>query len=242
MKAVRYAVVLGLICIAAALGLAGTYRLTKPRIEEKAASERAAARKKVVPASDAGAMAFETLNPNAPELFQVVKAVAADGSVLGYAALGESQGYGGKIRVMVGMDAAAERLTAVTVVAHSETPGLGSRVAEVESKKTWVRILKGEAGDVQDETTSEFLKQFQNLAPEDMAVGKGVDAISGATISSKGVTFAARNAAAKILLLVRPDSDAAREFAADVVTSATPEGYRHDAWKKENPDEKQTPP
>ena len=238
MKALHYAVILGLICIVAAFGVAGTYRLTKPRIEEKAASERAAARKKVVVSKDDSAIAFEVLNPQAPELFQVVKATSTDGSVLGYTALGESQGYGGKIRVMVGMDAAAERVMAVTIVAQSETPGLGTRVAEVESKKTWGKILTGKAGEVKDETTSEFLKQFQNLAPEDLAIGKGIDAISGATISSKATTFAARNATAKILLMVRPESEAAREFAADVVTSATPEGYRHDAWKKEKPDER----
>jgi len=237
MKAVHYAVVLGLICVAAALGLSGTYRLTKPRIDEKAADERKAAREKVVPPASDAELSFEMLNPKAPELYQVAKAVAGDGSVVGYAALGESQGYGGKIRVMVGMDAAAERITAVTVVAHSETPGLGSRVADIESKKTWAKILTGKADEVEEETSSEFLKQFRDLTPDKLAVGKGVDGISGATISSKGVTFATRNAVAKILLLVLPDSDLAKEFAADVVTAATPEGYRHDAWKKENPDE-----
>ena len=238
MKAVHYAVVLGLICVAAALGLSGTYRATKPHIDTKAAKERKAARKKVVPPTADAELSFEMLNPNAPELYQVAKAVAADGSVLGYAALGESQGYGGKLRVMVGMDAAAERIIAVTVIPpHSETPGIGSRIDDVESKKTWAKKLTGKAGEVEEETTSAFLKQFQNLTPDKLVVGKGVDAISGATISSTGVTFATRNAAAKILLLVRPDSDAAEEFAADVVTTATPEGYRHDAWKKETPDE-----
>jgi len=242
MKAFRYAVILGLICVAAALGLSGTYRATKPHIDKKAAEDRKAAREKVVPPNGDSEMSFEMLNPDAPELYQVAKATAGDGSVLGYAALGESQGYGGKIRVMVGMDAAAERITAVTVVAHSETPGLGSRVADVESKKTWARILAGKADDVEEETSSEFLKQFRNLTPDKLVVGKGVDGISGATISSKGVTFATRNAAAKILLLVRPDSGLAKEFAADVVTAATPEGYRHDAWKKEDPDEEQARP
>lgn len=84
--------------------------------------------------------------------------VIKDGGVCGYAASVSPAGFGGPLNLMVGVDSAGT-VMGVEIVSMSETPGLGSRVG-------------GE----------EFLSQFNGKSGE-----VAVDAISGATISSKAV-------------------------------------------------------
>lgn len=83
-------------------------------------------------------------------------------------------GYHGPIEVMVGIDTNGT-LTGISVMTHTETPGLGARVVE-----------KG------------FTDQFKGLTLSDelnlTANGGKIDAISGATLSSKGVLGAVRKA------------------------------------------------
>ena len=235
MKAVHYAIILGLICIAAAFGVAGTFRMTKDRIQAKTAAEANAARNAVV-ASDGGAeIAFEGLNARegVPEIHRVFRAKQAGGdTVLGYTAAGEAQGYGGKIRVMVGMDAQAEKILAVKVVVQSETPGLGTQVAEIKSRKTWVRLVTGKGGDVEDPKTSEFLMRFEKKVPPELAFGdtpEDIQAITGATISSTAVLAATRRAVAKILLAARPRGDLAAQFRKELGNDVKPEWFETDA-------------
>lgn len=196
-KALRYALVLGVICLVAALGVSGTYALTRDRIRQVEEAERTQARGRVLPAAKAQ---FRVLNVQAPEPDQVVEARDEAGVLLGYAALGAAPGYAGPVRVMVGMDPKAETISGITVVAQSETPGLGTRVAEVKSAQTWFTVLAGRATSV--ETTPEFLKQFPGRRPGDLALQPalpaGVQAITGATVTSRAVVAAAQEAVAKI--------------------------------------------
>ena len=81
------------------------------------------------------------------------------------------KGYHGEVGVMVGVDVAANKLTGISVVSHSETPGLGSRI-----------------------TLPSFTDPFKGLA-FDKDLGKdNIQALSGATLSTNGV-LAAVNAA-----------------------------------------------
>jgi len=205
MKAIRYVTVLGLICVASAFGVAGTFRLTRERIAEREAADRARAQEMVLSPGAGKELSFGVLNPDAPADERVVAGRDSRGNLVGYAALGEGQGYGGKVRVMVGMDARAERILSVTVVSHQETPGLGSRVAEVKSSKTWLGMLRGER-EAEQARFSEFLKQFQGCDPDRLELrpeGGAIQAISGATISSRAVVQAVRQAVEKIRA-VRP--------------------------------------
>jgi electron transport complex protein RnfG len=85
------------------------------------------------------------------------------------------KGYGGEIGVIVGIDVAAERLLGIGITTHKETPGLGARIRE-----------KG------------FRRGFEGLTLSNEAKvkadGGDVDAISGATISSRGVCEAVTQA------------------------------------------------
>ena len=84
--------------------------------------------------------------------------VIKDGGVCGYAASVAPTGFGGPVNLMVGVDS-SDTIVGVRVVSHSETPGLGSRVGG-----------------------NDFLSQFSGKKTD-----ATVDAISGATISSKAV-------------------------------------------------------
>ncbi|WP_028321741.1 RnfABCDGE type electron transport complex subunit G [Desulfatiglans anilini] len=81
-------------------------------------------------------------------------------------------GFGGDIGVMVAVNVETDKIVGIGVTTHSETPGIGSRA----------------------KTDKAFSRQFQGL---DIAQtfkvksdGGKVDAISGATVSSKGVATA----------------------------------------------------
>jgi electron transport complex protein RnfG len=203
--------VLAVVCAISALGVAGTYAITRERIQGRERQERLKAQSEVVPAPPDSAPEFVTINPDTDALNQVIKAQGPDGNVLGYVALGEAQGYGGKIKVMVGMNADATTIIGLTIVPPlNETPGLGTRVAEIKSNKTWFSILAGQAPEGEEETVPAFLKQFLGLQPEQVVLGgagKGIQALTGATVSSRGVTNAVRNATGKIRAVVGAMSD-----------------------------------
>jgi len=88
------------------------------------------------------------------------------------------RGYGGPIRIMVGVDPSGEKITGVRIAQHSETPGLGANIVQVRT------------GD--DEPW--FLKQFVGLTCDKMHLKPDgvIDAVTAATISSAAVTDAVR--------------------------------------------------
>ena len=91
-----------------------------------------------------------------------------DGDTLvGYAVKIVTSGSQGNIEMMVGVDTTAA-VTGVSIVSNSETSGIGSKV------------MNNQNG---------VLDQFVGMTGAGtLEVGKNVDAISGATVSSKGVT------------------------------------------------------
>ena len=204
LKTLQYAIVLGLICTLAAFGVAGSYRMTRERITEKSIAAEESARSEVVGVSGEGQVEFSVLHAD------VVAARDATGKVLGYAALGQVQGYGGVINVMVGMDADAKRIIGVKIVKQYETPGLGTRVAEAKSSQTWFGILTRKAPEGEPETMPEFLKQFIGRGEAQLHVGgeDGIQAITGATVSSTAVVDAMRNAVENIRSQMHQEGEA----------------------------------
>ncbi len=99
--------------------------------------------------------------------------VQAGGAPAGCALKIEASGSQGIITMMVGVDAEGA-VTGVSIVTNSETAGIGSKVMSNELLPSGVGVLD----------------QFQGKSAEGgaLVVGSGVDAISGATVSTKGVT------------------------------------------------------
>ena len=99
--------------------------------------------------------------------------VTANGENAGYAFKVVASGSQGNIEMMVGVDADGV-VTGVSIVSNSETSGIGSKVMNNEPLANGTPVLDQFIG--------------KSAADGTLAVGTNVDAISGATVSSRGVT------------------------------------------------------
>jgi electron transport complex protein RnfG len=107
---------------------------------------------------------------------QVFPAKLADGgNGIAFETKGKG-GYGGDVGLMVGINTDNDQIIAARVTTHQETPGLGSRV--------------------KDDTA--FVSQYDGKPMDDSfglkADNGSIDAISGATITSRAVSLAATQA------------------------------------------------
>ena len=90
-------------------------------------------------------------------------------NIAGYTFIATGNGYGGPINILVGMNP-DHTLRDMEVLSHTETPGLGSKIIE-----------------------EPFTEQFVGLVADEIALsrdGGKIDAITGATISSRAVVSA----------------------------------------------------
>ncbi len=85
-------------------------------------------------------------------------------------------GYGGNVGLMVGIDVKDDKLLGVEVTTHSETPGMGARA---KTDPSFVAQFKGLSID----------KSF-NVTQD----GGSINALSGATLTSRAVSSAATDA------------------------------------------------
>ena len=106
-----------------------------------------------------------------------------NGESAGYAVTVSASGSQGTIEMMVGVDAAGA-VTGVSVISHSETAGIGTRVVGNEPTASGVGVLD----------------QFKGKSAADgtLAVGTNVDAITGATVSTRGITTGVNAALAAV--------------------------------------------
>ena len=109
--------------------------------------------------------------------------VQAGGAAAGYAVTVSASGSQGTIEMMVGVDAAGA-VTGVSVVSHSETAGIGTKVIGNEPTASGVGVLDQFVG--------------KSAADGTLTVGSNVDAITGATVSTRGITTGVNAALAAI--------------------------------------------
>lgn len=174
----HFGVILGIICCIATLVLAVTYQVTKPKIEEQLRLEEREALESILPDAD-------TFNEKALNGFEYFEATKS-GELKGYCVRVTGNGYGGFVRMVVGvrLDGTIE---GIEVLEHQETPGLGAQIDQVKpgEKDPW------------------FLRQFKGKNVSTIYVKKNIDAITGATISSKAVTDTVREEVSKFLAKVK---------------------------------------
>lgn len=112
------------------------------------------------------------------ELDDEVYIIYEDGEKAGYAFRASGSGYGGNIDILVGLDSGFG-IKGVSILSQTETPGVGTRITE-----------------------SSFTDQFKGLSASDIALkseGGKIDAITGATISSRAVVDAIREKMVEII-------------------------------------------
>jgi electron transport complex protein RnfG len=167
----RPALTLMIICLIVTAGLGGVDALTKDRIAQLAAEAEQKARAEVLTT----ATTFNALS----DTLYIGK--DATGAKTGYVIVTETNGYGGKLRVMTGIAINGE-VTGVSILSHSETVGLG---ANCTKKSFWGQFVgKIPTGD------KYTVYKFGTAAPAE----GGIEAISSATISSNAVVKAINDA------------------------------------------------
>ena len=176
-KILQLVVSLTIISAVCAAVLAFVNKCTKDRIANLTTEKTAAAAKAVLPSSVTAL--DKKADPSDPSLEVVVGyADAAKTKVTGYAAPGLSKkGYGGEIRLMVGLTPDRKVVT-YRPLAANETPGLGAKLGD-----------------------QEFSKQFNDKNGTSLKVKKDggeIDAITGATITSRAVCEASADACARV--------------------------------------------
>jgi electron transport complex protein RnfG len=164
-----------LICLVVSAALAFTYAGTKDIIADRARLDAENARREVLAEADRFATLenIDSITSSRPELSIVKEAYKAfkGDSVTGYVFVVESKGYGGDIQITVGINNDG-KITGVKIGENNETPGLGTKASEAP-----------------------FKTQFENITPQEpLKLVKGnkagpeeIDAISGATVTSKAV-------------------------------------------------------
>ena len=157
-KILRLVITLFLITAVVAAALAGVNTITKDAIAANQEKKTQDALAVVLP--DAGNLEKVALSGDTG----IVSEVYTDGA--SYAVKVLPGGFDGEITMMVGI--ADGKITGISVISHTETPGLGAVAA--------AQNAKGEA----------FRGQFVGQSGE-LAVGDQIDAMSGATITSNAV-------------------------------------------------------
>jgi electron transport complex protein RnfG len=160
--------VVTLLAIAGITGLilGGAERATREPIR----AAEAAAKDQALRAVLGRARSFEPVPvPKGYALDEVFRA-SADGRVVGFAYLASPKGYGGPVRLVVGIGSDG-KVEAVRILSMNETPGLGSKAADPAFIDQYAR----KAGPFQ------VVKNPPGGSSE-------IQAISGATITSRAVT------------------------------------------------------
>lgn len=167
--------------VAALLGVVNM--ITKDRIDELNFAATREALSKVTPeGSD-----YETLDLSD----EAVVAAAAQGGTLtemyavstgGYACKVVASGSQGNIEMIVGVDVDGA-ISGISVVENAETKGIGSKVMDNLPNAAGVPVL------------DQFIGK---TAAENLVVGKNITAITGATVSTRGITAGANAALAAV--------------------------------------------
>ena len=161
-------VVLAVICIVTSALLAYTNSLTAPVIAELAVETEINTRKEVL--KDASEFADADFNGIA---YCIGK--DASGATIGYVFTTAAKGYGGDVKIMVGVNADGT-VAGVQILELSETPGLGMNATKASFLEQFIGKTLGIAVNKNEPAENE------------------IKALTGATITSKAVTSAVNTA------------------------------------------------
>ena len=156
-KIIKLAIILAVIGGLSAFCLSLVNDVTKPLIDERATAKARIYLEAIFTDSDTFEVANENGNGSAIESVYIAK---SGSTIDGYAYMLNVKGYSGTpISYIIGISTDGKFVGYEVLDASGETPGIGTRVQE-----------------------EEFSKQF-----DDTSINKGIDTLSGATISSKAV-------------------------------------------------------
>jgi len=127
------------------------------------------------------------INPVALKLFKVMHA----GQLAGWVIKARGQGYADKIDLLIGIDPEVNTLTGLFVLDQKETPGLGNKITGPQ----WRRQFQGRS-----------TAQPLTVATGSSGTKTAIDAITGATISSRSGTRIVNGVMAAVKGTLNPDT------------------------------------
>lgn len=161
--------ILFVICLVATALLGITNAVTAPEIEKLANQKESDTRKDVF----AQAVSF---GEKVDDETNIVPALDDSGNPIGYVVVTSAKGYGGAVEVMTGITVDG-KVTGISILSHSETPGLGAK------SKT------------DDNWRTQFVDKIKGITvSKDAKSDNSIDAITGATITSRAVVEAVNEA------------------------------------------------
>ena len=161
------------IAVVAAVALAGVNMLTEETIKAQKEAQKQQAISAVLPEHARIADAEQT------DEYVIYRAYDANEQYAGAAVQTETNGFGGKIKLMVGFDA-DNNIVNYAVLEQTETPGLGTHIVE------WFKNAAKPAQNILGRKADGKLTVSKD--------GGDVDAITAATISSRAFLLAVNNA------------------------------------------------
>lgn len=166
------------ICFCTALSLAFVNSLTKDTIKQRANQDEEEKRRQVMHAANNFSELAGWQEQDASGLIREVHAAYDGSKLVGYVFSAVPKGYAGEMKITVGIDA-AQKVTGVSIGENKETPGLGTKAAE--------------PGFIGQYLGKDRQKALQ-VVKRPPSAGNEIQAISGATITSKAVTSAVQAA------------------------------------------------
>lgn len=169
LKIVRAGILLGLVCLISAYSLAQVYQKTKNRIESQSSPEI------FLKELFADGEKFEQKNLQEQSYFL---AYGPEDNLIGAAIPVNTAGYGGKIKLLVGVNLSGEVVN-FQILEQNETPGLGAKI-----------------------TGPDFIHQFKGKTKKELILNRDnpkegkIEAITAATISSRAVVKGIKEAIA----------------------------------------------
>ena len=184
-KIIKNTIVLTIITLVAGLGLGFVYEITKDPIAQAQDAAKKEAWQAVFPEADLND--FEAVEVDQDVADQVISDLGIKATVDEVCTVGEEgyvitttdkEGYGGDIQITVGITADGT-VSGISILSIGETAGLGMRATEPSFYEQY-----------KDKQTEKF------YVSKDGGEGEPIDALSGATITSRAVTGAVNAALA----------------------------------------------
>lgn len=189
---VKPAITLFLICVVITGALAVVNGITAPIIEERDGEALKQSLSAVLPGADEYSepvsrddLARQGYQPG--ERIRNLYKAAAGGETVGYVVQVASRGYGGDISMLVGIDMDLS-VTGIKILSHNETPGLGSK-ADDEA------YLSQYLGTIPD--------NLYNVVKTAPSRDGDIEALSGATVTSRAVANGVSEAASLVRSIVK---------------------------------------
>ena len=205
----KLGLILAVFAAAACVLLAFVYTGTQKVIDERKQADLQASLLELFPDAENFSAISGITSPDQSAIFESAYKAVKDGKTIGVAVQVTRAGYGGPVKVLVGVSAQGV-ITRVKIMEHSETPGLGANAA-------------APSYFVDREKKLTFYGQFAGKSVNDPFKAKGdVHAITASTITSNAVALAVKAAGVGATAwLSGVDTDTANADSTDAANGAS---------------------